>query len=112
MGHLLRIGDTDILKLNVYQTEDSMGPMTQYTSYRSGEFTRMDVNPLDSGALPKEEIDALDDDGKVTALSVGSVLAGVSALQNIEEGIDNFPITAQEANDLTERLRSARIESL
>ncbi len=115
VGHMhkftyVRDGRTkEVIKLNVYHSSDLMGPFTKYTSKSPGEFTRSDINPLDSGALSEDKIQLLSDSEKIEALLVGSALAAQSKLIDAEEGVDEFPISAHEARDVYNLVRTAQI---
>ena len=98
----------DTVKVNIYHTDDRMGPFTQYSSARSGEFTRSDLNPKDSGALSVENAAELGEIGS-SVLFLGAFAAAASQLENQLEGVDGHPITAQEALELLESLKAARI---
>lgn len=67
------------------------------TSKSPGEFTRSDLNPLDTGALSMEEMASASDDEKGLAIFLGVLAASAGQLRNAEEGVDDHPITAQEA---------------
>ena len=100
----------DIVKVSIFHTEDTLGPSTQYTSKSPGEFTRSDINPVDSGSLSTPEINALGSDrDQGIATFLGSLAAANDQIQNQQAGVDGYPITAQEARDVFERCKTATI---
>ncbi|MGH7192475.1 MAG: hypothetical protein ACREJM_02955 [Candidatus Saccharimonadales bacterium] len=111
-AHMLQIqqGRETIVQIIVYKTEDSMGPMTQYSSRRPGSFTRLDTNPIDSGALPQAEAEDLGEKAGSEAFLAGAIVAGAEILQNLEEGIDGHEITAAEARELFDQVQGGAAE--
>ncbi len=105
---LVSLEDTVVI-INVYATEDPLGPLTQYKSFRPGEFKRHDVNPQAFHESSEEAARK----GPLAAMShavVSSLSGGLNMVLNEQEGLDGSPITAQDANDLLERLKDAHVE--
>lgn len=123
-GHITSIKGTmgkdklDMIKINIYHTEDVTGPFTQYTSRSSGEFTRSDLNPQESGMPSLKEIESLREMGSVgeaeaaESFALGALAAAMGQVERAQAGIDNYPITAQEAINITQQLKSAKIVPL
>jgi hypothetical protein len=96
-----------IIIINVYKTEDPLGPLTQYRSWSPGEFDRYDVNPQDSGADSTELAEREGPMAMLSNIAVGSLGGALDMTVNSQEGIDGNPITAQEARDLRDQLKTA-----
>lgn len=114
-GHMThirgRIGSQryDVVKVNVYHTDDLMGPLTQYTSKSPGEFTRSDLNPSALNAPSIEGASPRTEDASEADLLIKTFGAAAEQLKNAASGIDEHPITAQEARDVLDRVQAARM---
>ena len=116
-GHLTRIKgrisgkEVDVVKINMYHTEDPLGPMTQYTSDTPGHFSRSDLNPSASGTASSNEggPDNITGDPMVE-LAMKAVRGAISQTRNAREGVDGLPITAQESQEVLQKCRTATVD--
>jgi hypothetical protein len=96
----------DQLRVNVYKTEDSTGPMTIYLSCNGEPFTRTDINPQETSPMSEQELAAGEEH------AVRGVAEAVARKQvDIQEGVDGLPITAQEAQQISLQVRTASVDA-
>lgn len=94
-----------VLKVNFFNTEDLMGPRTCYTSKNDQPFIRTDQDPKESGAPDSEDL-TMD----LESILNPGILAAVRSKQaDVEEGLDGFVISAQEAKEVGLMVRTSSI---
>lgn len=94
-----------VLKVNLFSTEDLMGPRTCYGSKNEQPFTRTDLDPKESGAPDSEDITM-----NLESILHPGVLAAVFSKQaDIAEGLDGLIISAQEAKEVGLTVRTSSI---
>lgn len=111
LGLVRRIvaGDLDVVKINLYHTEDPLGPLTQYSSWSPGEFTRADLDPRVSSGIAEEDVDKENPVSILADAAITSMFGAMAQMENESAGIDGFPVTAQEARNVAKQVRDARV---
>jgi hypothetical protein len=122
-GHLMRnrsiadspFGERDQVSIKIFRTQDILGPATEYISHRPGEFIRQDIDPSASGVFSDAELaDALENnpEGALEEFMAQAWIAVGKKSEDVAEGIDGHPITAEEARSVRALLAGASIERL
>lgn len=93
--------------VTIMHSGEILGKSTEYVSIDGQPFQRMDLDAKESGA--KSMYKGLKESmGTFEAMAVAGIAMYVSKDEDVKDGIDGLPITAQETNELISQIQDAK----